>query len=105
MVQPLVDPRALNQEHIAGIFNNTDETAVACWVGANSTRIRLGNATTLRAEDDFLFNLHDGARQALGTHCWRAQDKKLQSLRGLLTNARQTAEFLNKIIQGTWSGH
>src|SRR5262249_41729299 len=98
MVQPFVGPRALNQEHIAGIFNNADETAVARWVSTNNTRIRLGNAATLRAEDDFLFDLHDGARQALGTHCRRAQDEKCQPLRGLLTNARQTAELLNKIL-------
>src|SRR5712691_1856306 len=105
VIQPFVGRSTLDEEHIARIFHDTDETSVTRRIDASGTRIYFGNAATLRTKDDLFLHVHKRARQPLGTYLGCTQDKKGKSLRRFLPNARQAAEFLYEIIECTWSRH
>ena len=87
--------RLLHSDKTVRLFDYTNRRVIASGRRTKATGIDLGMIITDGAKDDSLFDLAKRRNESLNIGFSHAHDMKGEPLGGLLTNTRQTFEFVN----------
>src|SRR5690606_34645017 len=100
VVEAVVLPGALDDEHVFRLFHDADGGPVAGFVPADGARVGVGNGAADGAVNRLLPRLHDGLSQIDGVLPAARDDVIGQSLRRLGADARQLVQLVDKTGDG-----